>query len=353
MIIKYPLDLTSTAATNLITQEVHTVEAAKHRGFALNYGAFYTKSLVVRNKATGDNLLPNIDYICLHLYEQASKYSGEEVCAAVLIINDTIVGDLEVDYQCVGGEFVFCVPVITQLIEALQLDNRTIAWGDIIGVLDEFPPAPHMHDVDDLYGFEYLIDSMNKLVSAIKYGDSYDHQQLLNKINALSRSLGDSLNDLTARLELHVNDAGNPHRVTKAQVGLSEVANFPITDAPGDSSEQYASAKAVFNALNQAKKITDIVISANTTLEVNQRYLVISDAVLRIPDPNDPTLPLGARIEIRKLTTVIPTLSSPNGLMVTVNGEGYEVSYDINTDISLILNHTTMKWEISAAGFIS
>src|SRR5574343_316020 len=199
MIIKYPLDLTGKAGTNLITQEPHNIPAGKQRGFALNYGAFYTKSLVLRDSA--NNILkPNVDYIALHLYELATKYSGEEVCAAVLLINDPIVGDVTADYKCVGGEYVFCVGVINQLIADLQLDNRTIAWGDIIGVLDEFPPAPHMHSVDELYGFEYLIDAMNKLIASIRYGDTFDHKQLYAKMAALKNTLSTGLSDLQQAL---------------------------------------------------------------------------------------------------------------------------------------------------------
>jgi hypothetical protein len=103
-------------------------------------------------------------------------------------INEAIAEELSVSYQVVGGGFSSSVSVIQELVEALQLDNRAVAWGDIIGKLEAFPAAPHYHDLDDFYGFEYMVSALDRIESAILHGDYYDHELLRQRIANL---LGD------------------------------------------------------------------------------------------------------------------------------------------------------------------
>jgi len=226
IIIKYPLDLTGSASSNAIGNESHTVPRDTSRGFALDYGPFYTKSLVIRKASDGEALIAHVDYIALHQYQEATLVAGQEICAAVLITNADIEGELLVDYQVVGGGFSSSVSVIQELVAALEIDDRAIAWGDIIGKLEAFPPSPHYHDLDDFYGFEYMIAAIDRMTGAIMHGDYYDHELLRQRISNLRVELQQLIDDQAEALTLHLGDFANPHKVTKAQIGLDLVDNF-------------------------------------------------------------------------------------------------------------------------------
>ncbi len=253
IIIKYPLDLTGSASSNAIVNELHTVPRDNSRGFALDYGPFYSESLVITRPSTGEILKPHIDYIALHQYQEATLIAGQEICAAVLIINETIAEELSVSYQVVGGGFSSSVSVIQELVEALQLDNRAVAWGDIIGKLEAFPAAPHYHDLDDFYGFEYMVSALDRIESAILHGDYYDHELLRQRIANLRAELLQAIDDQAESQTLHLGDFANPHKVTKAQVGLGNVANFGTATnadgAAGTSTTLFMTPAAVFAAI--------------------------------------------------------------------------------------------------------
>ena len=253
IIIKYPLDLTGSASSNAIVNELHTVPRDNSRGFALDYGPFYSESLVITRPSTGEILKPHIDYIALHQYQEATLIAGQEICAAVLIINETIAEELSVSYQVVGGGFSSSVSVIQELVEALQLDNRAVAWGDIIGKLEAFPAAPHYHDLDDFYGFEYMVSALDRIESAIMHGDYYDHELLRQRIANLRAELLQAIDDQAESQTLHLGDFANPHKVTKAQVGLGNVANFGTATnadgAAGTSTTLFMTPAAVFAAI--------------------------------------------------------------------------------------------------------
>ena len=228
LIIKYPLDLTGTNPDNLVSNEPHTAPRETARGFGVNYGAFYTKSVRITHTATGRTLVKGTDYICLELIEDAFRASGQEVCAAIQIINEQLDGEFLVTYQAIGGEFSTSVDVITELLIALALDNRPVKWGDILGLPEAYPPSSHLHSVDDLYGFEYMVEALERIRSAILLGDYYDYEEIRQRIANLKAFLLAEDAKLTSQLQTHLDDRLNPHATTKAQVGLGNVENFPM-----------------------------------------------------------------------------------------------------------------------------
>lgn len=226
LIIKYPLDLTGTNPDNLVSNEPHTAPREYARGFGVNYGAFFTKSVRIIHVATGRTLVKGTDYICLELIEDAFRASGQEVCAAIQIKNEQLDGEFLVTYQAIGGEFSTNISVINALLEALALDNRAVKWGDILGLPDTYPPSSHLHSVDDLYGFEYMVEALERIRSAILLGDYYDHEEIRQRIANLKTFLLAEDQKILAQLQTHLDDHSNPHSTTKAQVGLGLVDNF-------------------------------------------------------------------------------------------------------------------------------
>lgn len=241
LVYKYPYDPTGVNASNLVSAEKHTVPREETRAFATLAGPFFTESLVVKD-ATGKLLAKKTDYVAFEYVADPSEITGKEVCCAILIKNSAISGDIFVTYQAVGGPFSLNVEAITQAIANLEIDARTVAWGDILAKPDYFPPLRHLHDIGDVYGFEYIVNAIEDLRNAILNGDSVAHSAILRRIDDLRSWVNQRLVDTVAIVEEHQRDASNPHKTDKNQIGLGQVQNYPI------ATEQQAMAGTANNA---------------------------------------------------------------------------------------------------------
>ena len=241
LVYKYPYDPTGINPSNLVAAEKHTIPREETRAFATLAGPFYTESLVVKD-ATGKVLTKKTDYVAFEYVSDPSEITGKEVCCAVLIKNGNISGDVFVSYQAVGGPFSLNVEAITQAIANLEIDARSVAWGDIIAKPDYFPPLRHLHDIGDVYGFEYLVNAIEDLRNAVLNGDSAAHSAIIRRIDDLRGWINQRLSETVDIIEEHQRDASNPHKTDKNQVGLGQVQNYPI------ATEQQALAGSANNA---------------------------------------------------------------------------------------------------------
>ena len=231
LVYKYPYDPTGVNSQNLVSEEKHTIPREDNRAFATLAGPFFTDSLVVKD-ASGNILKRKTDYVAFEYVSDPSEITGKEVCCAVLIKNSEIEGDVFVTYQAAGGPFSLNVEAITQAIANLEIDARTVAWGDILAKPDYFPPLRHLHDIGDIYGFEYIVNAIEDLRNAVLNGDTASHSAIIRRIDDLRNWVNQRLVDNIAILEEHIRDASNPHAVNKNQVGLGQVQNFPIATEP-------------------------------------------------------------------------------------------------------------------------
>lgn len=231
LILKYPLDITGTRAGNKVPGEKHVLTTGVNRAFAPDYGAFYTKGLVIRDLGNGRILTKNTDYKATHLYTDATLSSGLEVCAVIVITNPSVSANIEIDYQVVGGPFASSAQVVQDLVLQLKLDNRAVVWGDIIGKPEDFEAAPHLHGLSDTYGFEYLTLSMESLTQAILVGDAQSHVELIAYFNAMRQDLVNYIGSISAQWLAHVTAGNkNPHGTDAGSINLGKVPNFAAAD---------------------------------------------------------------------------------------------------------------------------
>lgn len=260
--LKYPLDRTGTATSNKIVNEARSVGREVYRAIAPYAGAFFTKSMVVVDQATGAELTLNTDYKILYPYQEAELEIGKPICTIVQILSANVT-DVYLTYQCVGGPYTTARDVLVQLISDLQQDNRAVTWDAILGKPVEFNPSKHLHSATDLYGLEYVVLALEELVQAAYTGDVSSHDVLYNYIDRIKAYLDETLDslrqtdtDLYAEIErldnridgvinsvnavqnnltTHTEDVANPHQVTKAQVGLGAVENYrPATQTEAE-----------------------------------------------------------------------------------------------------------------------
>jgi hypothetical protein len=227
-VIRYPLDPTGTSPDNLVSDEPHALVARQTRAIAPEYGAFYTESLVVTDVSNNQILEKGVQYFAAELYEVPTGMFGKEVCAIILITDPSVSANVKLTYQCVGGEYSRSATAIIQQIEALNLDDRPVEWGAIINKPSEYPPSHHLHDIGDIYGFEYQVHALDRIRDAILMGDAVSHDTIYQYIDARDNAIIAMIDAQGDALAAHIADQSNPHGTTAEQTGLGQVQNYPV-----------------------------------------------------------------------------------------------------------------------------
>lgn len=279
LIVRYPLDPTGTNPNNLVTGEIQNLTPNRNvRAIATLYGAFFTQSLVVTDTATNQVLTPGTQYYAAELYELPTARYGKEICAVILITDPTVSNQVSLQYQALGGPYGTSATAIVQQIENLQLDTRPVAWGDILDRPSEFPPAFHLHDIGDVYGFEYLVHAIDRVRDAIEVGDSAQFSQIYAYIDHINSVLTGSIASSFAAFQAHLNDFNNPHRVTPAQLGVYTMAQSDtnLANAINPVSAALTAHEADYNNPHHT---TAAQVGAYTTAQVDAKLQALQTAL--------------------------------------------------------------------------
>lgn len=165
----YPFDPTGAALTNFITDEVHVFNNASERVFVPEAGPFYTDGLTLRNSVTNAILMPSVDYKALHLHVEAVQATGKTVCSVIYVHNPAVPG-VTIDYHVPGGIYSDTADVIRTFLQSYTLPN-VVYWGQILGAPVQFPPAEHLHHLDEVYGWKDVVAVLSDIYGAILAGD--------------------------------------------------------------------------------------------------------------------------------------------------------------------------------------
>jgi hypothetical protein len=167
-IIKYPLDVTGLSPTNrIVGEELVVPQGPRTRAFALQAGPFFANSVVITYAATGVPLVKGEDYDILYLNQDATVKVGQPIMSVVWVHNQDVFGQLLANYQVLGGDFSSNASAIAMLIETLQIDDRAVEWDNILYKPVYYPPAPHLHHVRDWYGFDDIIEALDRISAAL------------------------------------------------------------------------------------------------------------------------------------------------------------------------------------------
>ena len=231
MSVTYPLDLTGSAETNQISNELHEFSVSADRVFVPAAGPFYTEGLVLRDSVSQVQLQPGTQYKALWLNADAVMASGKEVCQTIFV-TDLAVGGVTVSYQCVGGPHTATIDAIQQVLDALDTENLdTVPWGQILDRPAQFAPVEHLHHSRDLFGMQELSAQLEAVRVALLYGDQGTLQAIYQYIDSrLGEKAGQAdilaLQDaLSGLIETHKAEVAAHN---KSQVGLGSVENFGL-----------------------------------------------------------------------------------------------------------------------------
>lgn len=219
-VFRYNLDPTGVDPDNLVLGEIHQMEHRAVRAIAPKHGAFFAESLRITDTVTGVALVPGVQFYAAELYAMPSGRYGKEIDAVILIVDPNVADRITISYQALGGEFSTSAEAIMNMINNLNIDGRPVAWGAIVGKPDEFVPARHLHDLGDIYGFEYVVHALNRIESAILIGDVASHDSIYQYIDTANAATAANIELLRAAFNAHNTNMNNPHNVTAAQLGV-------------------------------------------------------------------------------------------------------------------------------------
>lgn len=223
---RYPLDITGVNPDNLVEGDIRTLPNRPVRAVCPSYGAYYTEGLIVKDVATQQVLVKNVDYYCAELFRVPTDRYGKEICGIIVIKNAAVSTSVELTYQCLGGDYSTNSEALVQMLATLELDNRPVTWPNVVHKPDAFPPAPHFHDAGDIYGFEYVVHALDRVATAIETGDDAAHDVIYRYIDDAIAANGGQNSGLLQLINDHINNTSNPHSTTKVQVGLGNVDNY-------------------------------------------------------------------------------------------------------------------------------
>lgn len=179
--IRLELDPTGINPSNRIINEPYTLGTRPVRSIATKLGPYYANSLIIMDE--GRELVRGTDFQCVELHQEATLKYGQEICSVVLIINSSISTTGSITYQALGGHYTYSDSAVSNMYQSVINDNRPVDW--VLGLLNkpnEYPPSIHRHLLDDLYGFEPIVDYLERIKRAITLGQV---DIVLSIVNAL------------------------------------------------------------------------------------------------------------------------------------------------------------------------
>lgn len=174
------LDLVGNNVSNFIQDEPHTLSNKQVRSIAPKLGAFYAYSVIVRDGAT--ILARGVDYQIVELHQEATLRTGKEISSVILVINFSVSSNVTVSYQALGGHYTRSDAAIANLYQSVITDNRSVNWTNIFNKPTEFTPAIHRHLLDDVYGFEPIVDYLERIKKAITLGQTSIVLEIVNSL---------------------------------------------------------------------------------------------------------------------------------------------------------------------------
>jgi hypothetical protein len=173
----YPLDLTGTAASNRIVDELHiSTEQYIHNHYYIfpQYVSFYKSSLIVKvyNGNTWVTLTPSVDYIFKCIHVNATRLSGRELYGFIELINPTINQTVSLTYQTLGGSK---QPNVDTLIDKIIDDYKDTPIYILDVLTTDFDPViqtptPSFSEYPNTKGELEVVEKLHDIANSIASG---------------------------------------------------------------------------------------------------------------------------------------------------------------------------------------
>lgn len=162
---KYPVDLTGKHPDNLVANEMHELSPT-HRAIVPREGYFYGLSMVVR---LGDRVLVvDKDYRLDDLNPDLTKMTRKAVYKSLVILDESLMGEISLTYQCYGRSDDYTVTFINKMYQEVLL-NRHPEWNHVLNKPEQFPPLPHRHRIKEVTYWDSVVNELRNMIQVIKY----------------------------------------------------------------------------------------------------------------------------------------------------------------------------------------
>lgn len=232
-LVRYTLDPTGVNPDNLIRGETHVLSDRRYRAIAPRYGAFFTQGLVLTDTFNNRILAKGTDYEFTELYQTPTIKYGKEIVGCIVVINTQVSADVSLTYQALGGDFSGNIDALVHFLETRNDGALSTSYLDVMNKPSTFVPSPHIHDLGDGMGFEFLVFALERLRSALVWGDSQTVVGLANKVDESINNVAQmSRYRLDTELAQYLLDF--KAQFSKESLGLGNVVNLPIaTESEG------------------------------------------------------------------------------------------------------------------------
>lgn len=303
--VVYPFDPTGSKSTNLIINERQTLTPPPWKDYHFiipKFAPFFRDSLEIRRLNDNKLLIEGEDWVATHHFIWASRNTAKPVYGSISFFDKTLTGIVEYKYQTLGGEWLISEARLSELLIHKASNPRITNWEQVVDLPYAFPVIDHTWNIDDLVGARDLRDAIDRISQTLvthyteegggtdfsashhlrfdnphgvdKFQIDLGHVQnfpMATYAEALEGTHGERyMSPLRTKeaivkyadelLVEHHYDIENPHQVTKAQVGLSLVLNYPIAERY--EAEEGVSDEKYMTPLKTKEAITAIVKEA-------------------------------------------------------------------------------------------
>lgn len=174
------LDITGNNLDNKIIDEPHTLANTLVRAISPNYGPFFAESVIIKD---GVNILQRgTDYQIVELHSEATQKYGKEISSVILILNANVSSNVLVTYQALGGHYAYSNTAIANIYQSVINDNRPVDWKNVFNKPLLYQPTNHLHLLNDVIGFEYIVDYLERIKQAISLGQVRVVYEIVNSL---------------------------------------------------------------------------------------------------------------------------------------------------------------------------
>lgn len=309
--IKYALDLTGVSNDNLIVGEIQTLAEKKYKILAPKYAPFFAEGFNLWDDGTNEPLIIDTDFKLIEPSGMSILQTGKMVYCLAVITKKSTTNRFRYDYQTVGGGYHASYEAVRQMLDNASNDTRPVDWPNVENRPEVFAPSPHYNSIGNAIGFEYLVNTLDRLRDTLLLGDTIGHDEILlylqSKIQALTALLS---NDTTNGL---LSSA-----LTRASSALLLV-NKSVTDSTSALQASVLSLEKSVNTQNELNDLRNRVISDNSDA---QALLSSYPAAFSISQSN------GTYIDTPPLSGIGPLIFPTLESIGTVSTDYYTIMVD-------------------------
>lgn len=334
---KYPMDPTGTNPKNKIIGERHTVSALAGTDFRLiipKDGPFHKDSVKIKHVATGEFLIPEIDFTYSYYFEGASSTEPyPSIFGGIsLLTSDYDGATLELtEYQTLGAEHVLNEQSLITLLTNVLVDPRTTTWDSVTYKPGYWTPDSHLTHAEETVGYGEMVAALNTFTTTFQIEHRIlaqlviEHMQAENDPHNVSGKLLSRMQALEIKL-------------LKALSNINSINNNSIS-LEGDS--------LIYKGASYEWTITNYDSFSTYSVSGDFPTAAIEGSKLKITLPSN--FPSGnAKLNITRSGVTRELVLNVNGR--TINSPEVLFAYDHEIDVSASPTLTSSPYSTSPAG---